>query len=95
MKVYISGRITDLPFDEAKQAFDKAEQSLKEQGYSVVNPIKNGLDNSASWAEHMREDLKMMLDCDTIYMLRGYELSRGAMIEKNLAESLGFRVLYE
>jgi len=43
----------------------------------------------------MKEDLKALLDCDGIYMLRGWEQSKGAKIEYELAMNLGIKRYYE
>jgi hypothetical protein len=65
---------------------------LEEQGYEVINPLNNGLTEKHSWAEHMKADIKMLMDCDEIYMLKGYTESKGAMIEYNLAQDLGYDI---
>lgn len=88
MKVYISGPITGLLYEEVEKAFNEAEVRLQERGYEVVNPLKNGLPRESTWNEHMRADLKLLLDCDAIYMLDGWNNSKGAMIELKLAFDL-------
>ena len=47
------------------------------------------------WLDCMRAGLKALLDCEAIYMLKGYRQSRGAMIEFHLATRLGFPVTHE
>ena len=93
MKVYISGPISGLPYEQVEKAFNEAETRLQEQGYEVVNPLNNGLPTNATWNEHMRADLKLLLDCDAIYMLKGYQNSKGAMIEYDLARILHFGII--
>jgi len=58
-------------------------------GYEVVDPSEVQLDDEATWTDYMRADLKLLLDCDYIYMLDGWEDSKGARIERELAENLG------
>ncbi len=94
MKVYISGPISGLLYEEVEKAFNEAETRLKEQGYEVVNPLNNGLPRESIWNEHMRADLKLLLDCDAIYMLNGWEYSRGASLEYDLAIDLGFKLIH-
>lgn len=43
----------------------------------------------------MKADIKLLMDCDAIYLLKGWEDSKGARIEKELAESLGYRIIKE
>lgn len=94
MKVYISGPISGLLYEEVEKAFNDAEIRLQEQGYEVVNPLNNGLPRESTWNEHMRADLKLLLDCDAIYMLDGWEYSRGASLEYDLAIDLGFKLIH-
>lgn len=94
MKVYISGPISGLPLEAVYNNFTNAEVQLLEQGYEVVNPLNNGLPTNATWSEHMRADLKLLLDCDAIYMLNGWEYSKGASLEYDLAIDLGFKLIH-
>lgn len=93
MKVYISGPITGIPYDKVEMSFNLAENRLKEEGFEVVNPLNNGLAVSSSWREHMKADIKLLMECDTIYLLKGYKESKGAMIEYDLARILGYDVI--
>lgn len=95
VKVYISGPISGGNLKKREKAFDEAAVSLIVQGYKPVSPFANGLPADASYGDHMRADLKMMLDCDAIYMLRGWSSSRGAVIEKKVAAACGMTILYQ
>lgn len=94
-KVYISGAIAHYDLEERKAAFGNAERFLALKGYEPVNPFKNGLPDEAHWREHMRADIALLLGCDYIYMLRGWELSKGAKLELDVASSCGIEVLFE
>ena len=93
MKVYISGPITGIPYDEVEMSFNLAENRLKEEGFEVVNPLDNRLTKDHSWSEHMKADIKLLMECDTIYLLKGYQDSKGAMIEYDLARILGYDMI--
>lgn len=86
-KVYISGPITGIDFGN-RFAFSCARNALELCGYEVVDPSEVQLDDEATWTDYMRADLKLLLDCDFIYMLEGWEKSRGARIERELAKNL-------
>jgi hypothetical protein len=94
MRIYISGKITGLPFDEAFKMFENAENELKFRGYEVVNPMKLNHNHNKSWESYMREDLIAMMKCDAIYLLPNYHESKGALIEKQLAETLKFVIYF-
>ena len=92
IKMYISGRITGQP--DHMERFAKAEKHLKGRGFEVVNPTTLPHEHDKSWGEYMVEGLKALLDCDGVYMLKGWADSRGARIEKRLAQDLGSKLIY-
>lgn len=94
-KVYISGAIAHYDMNERKEAFANAEMRLQSMGFNPINPFKNGLPDEAHWREHMRADIRLLLDCEFIYMLQGWELSKGAKLELDVASSCGIKVLFE
>lgn len=93
MKIYISGKITGRDLEEARKQFDKAEQYWISQGIEVVNPMKEvPAEDGKPWDYYMRRDIKLLMDCDAIYMMDGWKTSRGAKIEKYIAEQLGMKL---
>ena len=92
MIIYISGRITGLPYPFAVKHFAIAARRLRDLGHHPVNPICNGLPSDATWAEHLRADLATLRRCDSICMLRGWERSRGAQIERRAALKRGMPI---
>ena len=85
--VYISGPRV------AEKKFQGAEHFLRSQNYNIVNPMKLQHEHGGTWEEFMREDISALIKCDIIYMLKGWEDSRGAKIEKKLAEDLSIKVI--
>lgn len=92
-KVYISGAIAHNDLAERKAAFKAAERELAEMGFAPVNPFDNGVPQEAHYTHHMRADIGLLVGCDYIYMLRGWELSKGAKLEHDVATSCGIKVL--
>ena len=92
-KIYISGKITNNA--NYKADFEAAELALKIAGFQPVNPAEEQLPDGATWADYMRHDIKLLCDCDAIYMLRGLRESAGAKIEHKLARDLGIEIIYE
>ena len=93
IKYYISGKITGLQPSECATRFGKAEEHLTAQGFDVVNPLSHTI--SAHWEVQMIVDIRLLLDCDAIYMLSNWEQSTGATLEHYIADSLGLIVEYE
>lgn len=102
MKIYISGKMSGLP-EYNYPYFDKVENDLLNQGYSVVNPanigraviIPEGLSEKEIYKIYLNESVKGLLKCNAIYMLKGWEDSFGACFELELAINLGYKVIYE
>jgi hypothetical protein len=95
MRIYISGKITGLPFDEVQTKFAAAERNLTEQGYEVISPLKNGIPYNSPWESHVAMDIILILGCEAVYFLPDWNLSKGATIEKNIAELTGKTIIYE
>ena len=90
LKIYISGPITNNP-DYKKQFTDKYYEL---QGkYTVIHPLM--INAELEWRDYMHIDLSMIKICDCIYMLDGWENSRGARIEHCFAKMMGLKVIYE
>lgn len=94
MKVYISGAISGHDKNNVKDKFASAADYLKQQGHEPLNPFDNGLPDSASWADHMRADIKMMMDAELVLMLPCWVESRGAKIELDIAQRIGLPVTH-
>lgn len=99
MKIYIAGKITGLSYSDAVAKFAAAAAILKRLGHEPVNPMEvNGLDgdgNEYTWAEYMKRDIPVLLGCDAIYLLPDWLDSKGARLEKHIADELGMLVIYE
>lgn len=94
-KVYISGAIAHYGMEERRATFEAAALRLKEQGFEPVNPFENGVPDDAHWMAHMKADIALLVGCDYIYMLNGWELSKGAKLEFDVASSCGIKVMFE
>jgi hypothetical protein len=94
-KCYIAGYIGNLPVDEYTKNFEEAKKEVIELGYDPVSPLDLAHDHGKSWGEYMREDLKAMLACHSLYALRNWRLSPGAKIEINTAVSVGLHIIHQ
>lgn len=96
--IYISGPITGLKEEDAKAAFDKAEKLLEIEYERVVNPMRfEAAYQSAklTYDEMMDIDLRLLKMCKAIYMLKNWEGSKGACIERLMELQLGMKIIYE
>jgi len=93
--VYISGAISGTT--DYLERFEEAELKLKKKGHDVVNPAKlnSFLPTDTTWEQYMEVDYKLMDICDTIYMLSGWENSKGANAELEYAKKRKMNIVYE
>ena len=103
MRVYLSGPMTGLPGLNV-QAFDDAERALRGDGNDVYNPCDH-----LRWPyeDAMTSDINMLTCClpdmrnglsterlfDAMVLLPGWDESRGARLERDVAEACGIRVM--
>lgn len=95
MKIYISGKISGTDLTETRKRFAAAAKELQARDFTPVNPFENGLTEHDSWEAHMLKDIADLLQCNAIYMLQGWEDSKGARIEHYIATEIGMPIMYE
>lgn len=92
MKVYISGKITgDADY---KKKFANAEEMARAVGFEVFNPARVP-DKVKPWEWYMKQDIKELMDCDAILLLKGWKESRGARLEAYIASQLKIKIYEE
>ena len=90
---YIAGKITGLPKGIVKDKFNMMARQLSGMGYQVVKPDAV-TDDTNSWDDAVRNDIKKMLECDEVHLLSDWQDSRGAQLERDIALRLGIQVVY-
>lgn len=95
LKVYISGPITGTTDFIERFAF--AENALASFGNIVINPAKvnAGMPEGTTHAEYMQLSFAMLDMCDVIFMLDGWQQSKGANMELERARDKGITIAFE
>ena len=92
MILYLAGKMTGTA-DMGRRQFNEAEEWLANKGHIVLNPARLPLGLTED--SYMGIGLRMLDAAEAIYLLQGWETSKGAKIEKAYAEYQGKKVLYE
>ena len=92
-RIYIAGPMTGQP-DHNYPAFHAAAERFRQAGWEVVNPAENfGGRTDLPRESYLRADVALLVECDAVAMLPGWEDSRGAKMEYLLARELTLPVL--
>lgn len=87
-RIYIAGPMTGLP-DLNFPAFNTCAANFRKQGWHVENPAEHGIQEDAAWSDYLRHDFSLLASCQAIYLLPGWQNSKGALLELHIAQTLG------
>lgn len=95
MLIYLSGGITNVP--NYLERFAKTETLLTKIGDKVINPAKINaqLPEDTDYDDYMRLSFVLLDMADAIYMMNGWEKSKGARMELLKAYQTGKRIIFE
>ena len=93
MKIYRTQKTT-LTTDYILR-FEKKKKTLS--NYIVINPAKVNaqLPIETTWKEYMQMSMTMLRMWNAIYMLKGWEDSKGARLEYNYAVENNYKIIFE
>lgn len=104
-KVMISQPMRGLTEEEIKQKKDEVVKYLESNGYEIVNSLfeddwaKNEILKSNGIKQipvyFLCKSLEVMAQCDTVYFCKGWNETRGCIIEHEVAERYGLEVIEE
>ena len=87
MRIYLAGPMTGLP-DFNRPAFHAAAKELRDAGHEVESPAESTLPEGSTWQEYMKDGISRMLSCEAVALLPGWQGSRGASLEVEVALTL-------
>ena len=93
--IYLAGQMSGIR-DYNYPYFNKIADKIRGMGYEVFNPAEEqgapSDEYCVDWADYMKKDIKVLVESDGVAVLEGWEVSRGATLEVNIARGLGLPV---
>lgn len=93
-RAYLAGPMTGYE-EHNFPAFTSHAAWLRQHGYEVVNPAElEALETGPrkEWAYYLKRDIRELLTCNCIAVMRGWENSPGATLEVYIGWRLGFSI---
>ena len=92
MKVYIAGQMDQ---DDSMANFARMEDQLKAAGHDPVNPFNAGSYGSMSDEDRTIDQLKQILTCDAIFLLKWWNISKDARIAFLCAKEMDKKIMFQ
>ena len=92
-KCYIAGKITGTT--DYKERFKVGEWEVGRLRMTPINPVTLPHKHDKQWQSYMKECIAELLKCDCIFLLNGWEKSKGATMELEIAASLQYPVYHQ
>lgn len=101
MTAYVAGPMTGIEGFNYP-AFHRAVRTLRYVGIPALSAAHDEFgepvdpptpDDAKPYGYYLRHALRILLDCDEVVLLPGWEESRGASIEVKVAQALGMPVI--
>ena len=91
---YVCGPMTGYPeFNHPE--FNRVAKMLRDKGLKVVNPAEMDKVFNQPWDWYLRRDLAVIAKkVGRVVLLKGWQNSHGANLEKYVAEHLGCEIIY-
>lgn len=91
MRVYVIGAVSGIAKDN-RSAFERVRQSLMEALKCEVEIPHDIIPSGSLWGDAMRQSIRRLMEADLVAALPGWQKSKGATIEHDIAQRVGIPV---
>lgn len=90
MRIYISVPISGRDLKEVEEQIKSTQDTFAKLGHEAVSPLEVNANNlNAPYSELLINDFKALLECDAIYLSKGWDKSAGCKAEFFIATLFG------
>lgn len=94
LKYYLSGPMNGYE-DNNFPAFQGACDALRGIGIKLLSPHEKQSESEyLTWAQYLNLDIRILMDCDGLILLKGWPKSKGARLELDIAMDLEYPIWY-
>ena len=91
MILYIAGPMTGLREFNYPE-FHRVDALLRRAGHQTINPARHEVRPDWTWADYMRHGIRDVTEAQGLALLDGWERSKGATLERDIADALALPV---
>lgn len=84
-RIYVSLPISGLDYNAQKRHAMTVAQYLRDRGYFAITPFDINPTPTISYNAAMGRCVEILLECDVIYLCKGWESSKGCNAELQVA----------
>lgn len=85
-KIYISLPITGRDIQQVKKEAEEYRTMWEDEGFIVITPFDLAPENDKPYSYYMGKDIEGLLECNAIFLGKGWEKSKGCRAEYEVAK---------
>ena len=93
-RIYISIPISGHDLEKVKERARKAKERVSHR-YDAITPFDVCSEPDKPYSYYMGKDIEALLECDAIYLCKGWQNSKGCMAECEVAKIYNKKIIIE
>ena len=95
MTIFISIPVSGEDIQKQREHADHVKAALSRAGHKPVNPFEIFCGDNPSYKDHLQYGIRALMDCQAVYLCKGWMFSRGCRIEACVAKEFGLQIMKE